>query len=357
MFDFTAMNKKKRALYECMWGSLEPKFPVEKTVYRGMASSNSYIFSGTSTADKKIAQDKQEKICREKLAEIFDITNHVLFKDKFHQSISGSGQELKRIATLHSSSLCALLFFYQVTEENPYSMKLDGEEYVFTYSCFEYQNQVIKGRNPSNMDVVLVGKHEKSGIPVVLFLESKFSEYYERRGRRLEIATAYLDNEYSKLVYGSDCLADMGLSILKENGNPDFLLVSDKISYIEGIKQMISHYVGVRNFCNGERVIENNKIENADKIENAVLGEAKILLGEILFELPMEAGKRCLDSYRKNYRILAKELNRQKECDGKENRITVLSDVLSYSQFRENTCIKEKWIKKFYFEYATGELS
>lgn len=343
MFDFTAMNKKKRDLYECMWGSAEFDFLVEKTECRGAESSNSYMFSGASTVDK-------EK-CSERLVELFQITDKDLFRQKFSQSISGSGQELKRIATLHSSSLCALLFFYQVTEENPYSMKLDGEEYVFTYSCFEYQNQVIKGRNPSNMDVVLVGRHKNNGTPVVLFLESKFSEYYERTGKQLkDIASAYLDNEYSKSVYRSNCLADMGLHIVEEQGNPNFSLVSDKISYLEGMKQMISHYVGVRNFCNGERVIENNKIEDVDKIEDAVLGEAKILLGEILFELPMEAGKRCLDSYQKNYRILAKELNRQIAHDGKGGQITILSDVLSYSQFRKNACIKEERIKKFYFE-------
>lgn len=33
MFDLEAMGKKKRVLYECMWGSSEFYFPVEKTEY------------------------------------------------------------------------------------------------------------------------------------------------------------------------------------------------------------------------------------------------------------------------------------------------------------------------------------
>ena len=326
-----------------MWGSAEFDFSVEKTEYRGAKSLNSYIFSGASTVDK-------EK-CAERLAELFQITDKDLFRQKFRQSIGGSGQELKRIATLHSSSLCALLFFYQVTEENPYSMVLDGEEYVFTYSFFEYQNQVIEGRNPSNMDVVLVGKNEKNGNPVVLFLESKFSEYYERAGKKLkDIARAYLDNKYSKPVYEREFLKDMKMRIEEEEGNPDFTLVSDEVSYLEGFKQMISHYVGVRNFCEGKRV------KKDQEIEAAVSDGAKILLGEIVFELPMEEGECCLASYRENYCILAKELNRQIAKSGNEGQISVLNDVLSYSQFKESECVKEERIKKFYFGSGKSEI-
>lgn len=67
-------------------------------------------------------------------------------------------------------------------------MEIEGEEYVFTYSCFEYQNKVIEGRNPSNMDVVVVGIHKNTQMPVVFFIESKFSEYYERPRKQLEVA-------------------------------------------------------------------------------------------------------------------------------------------------------------------------
>lgn len=340
MFEFTSMSKKKRELYECMWGSPKFDFPVEKTLYRESRTPNSYTFSKTSA--------KNKDICRERLADLFTIADKDLFRQKFKQSISGNGQELKRIATVHSSSLCALLFFYNVSTENPYTMEIEGEEYIFTYSRFEYQNKVIEGRNPSNMDVVLVGKQKNTELPVVLFLESKFSEYFERLEKQLEISTEYLKNNYSEPIYRSNCMEEMGLHITERPDDKNFLLVSDKICYIEGIKQIISHYVGVRNFCNM------SKKEDTD-IENAVLDGAKILLGEILFtkgigQLPIGNGKKAFDAYQEKYRILAEALNEQLRIDGMSERVRVLADILSYSQFQNSSCIKEERIKRFYFE-------
>ena len=340
MIELTSMSKKKRELYECMWGSPEFNFPVEKTLYRGSITPNSYTFSKTSAVDADM--------CRNGLAGIFKIANNDLFMQKFRQSIGGSGQELRRIATVHSSALCSLLFFYNVSEENLFTMEIGGEEYIFTYSCFEYQNEVIEGRTPSNMDVVLVGMHKNNGMPVVFFLESKFSEYYERTGKQLRIAVEYLSNEYSEAIYRSNCMGDMGLYIVEQPCNKEFLLMSDETCYVEGIKQMISHYVGVRNFCDAS--VKKDKI-----IANAVSAGAKILLGEILFikgigQLPIGNGKKAFDSYQEKYRILAKAMNNQLGIDGMGNQITVLSDILSYSQFQNNSCIKEEQIKRFYFE-------
>lgn len=345
MLDFESMSKKKRDLYECMWGSTEFDFPVEKTVYRGAITSNSYTFSDTSA--------EEEDVCRARLAKIFKIANSDLFKQKFSQSISGSGQELKRIATVHSSSLCTLLFFYNVSEVNPYIMEIEEEEYVFTYSCFEYQNKVIEGRNPSNMDVVLVGTHKNTGMPVVFFVESKFSEYYERTGKQLEVAAEYLSNKYSEPIYRSNCLWDMKLHIVEQPGNTNFVLISDDVCYVEGIKQMISHYVGVRNFCD-------NPAKNDKVIANAISNGARILLGEILFtkgigQLPIGNGKNSFDSYQEKYHLLAKAMNNQLLIDGKSNQIIVLSDILSYSQFQSSSCIKEEQIKRFYFEMGKNE--
>lgn len=339
VFDFKSMNKKKRNLYKCMWGSDNFDFPVEKTIYKGIASSNSYTFSNTST--------ENEDICRDRLAEIFKISNMSLFKLKFSESISGSGQELKRISTVHSSSLCALLFFYNVSEENPYILKICGNEYAFTYSFFEYQNTVIEGRNPSNMDVVLVGNNKNTGKPVILFVESKFSEYYERTGTQLEVAKEYLNNKYSEPIYKNNGLLKMGFHIIEEGGK-NFIITSDDICYVEGIKQMISHYVGVRNFVD-------NPSPKDKVIAEAAFNGAEIMLGEILFtkgigQILIDNGKSSLDSYKEKYKILAGIMNKQLFIDGKSNKIKVLSDVLSYSIFENSSFIKEEQIKKFYFE-------
>lgn len=340
MFEFASMSRKRRQLYECMWGSTKFDFPVEKTLYRGVRTPNSYTFSKTSA--------ENEDICREGLAGLFAITDKDLFTQKFKQSIGGNGQELKRIATVHSSSLCALLFFYNVSKENPYTMEIEGEEYIFTYSCFEYQNRVIEGRNPSNIDIVLVGTQKNTGLPAVFFMESKFSEYFERLETQLEISVEYLENNYSEPIYRSNCMEEMGLHIIERPDDKNFLLVSDKICYVEGIKQMISHYVGVRNFYNMSKTKDT-------VIEDAVLSGAKILLGEILFtkgigQLPIGNGKKAFDAYQEKYRILAEALNEQLRIDGMAERVSVLVNILSYSQFQNNSCIKEERIKRFYFE-------
>ena len=337
--DFEAMSRKKRALYECMWGSGDFDFPVEKTMFKGLPSNNSYTFVNPSAANKEI--------CANRLAELFGIKCRDLFKEKFAQSCGGSGQEWKRIAALHSSALCALLFFYHVSEENPYRMEIEGETYTFTYSCFEYQNTVIAGRNPSNVDVVLVGT-DSTGKPAVLFLESKFSEYYEGTGKRLEIAAAYLINCYGKAIYSKSSLDKMGFDTAVRDEDETFTLCSKETCYLDGIKQMISHYIGVRNLCDSPDV-------KKDTIADAVSAGAMVLLGEILFtkgigQLRIGNGEECFASYRKKYMILAGVLNEQLEKDGISGKFTVLHDILSYSQFQDKAYIQEPQIKRFYFE-------
>lgn len=335
--DFGAMSKGKRALYECMWGSEGFDFPVEKTMYKGSPSSNSYTFANIPTANADLCGS---------LAELFGIRRRDLFRKKFDQSCGGDGQERKRIATLHSSALCALLFFYNVSEENPYRMEIAGEEYIFTYSCFEYQNPVIKDRNPSNVDVVLAGT-DNSGKPAVLFLESKFSEYYESLGKR-SISVEYLNNSLGRAIYRGDCLAQMGLRIMEQAGDANFTLCSDEACYIEGIKQMISHYIGVRNLCG-------QPDGRDDPVAREISAGARVLLGEILFtkgigQLPIGNGGECFASYREKYLILAGALNEQLEKDGLSGKFTVLHDLLSYSQFQDKAYIQEPQIRRFYFE-------
>ena len=328
------MNKRKRALYEHMWGSEAFDFPVEKTKYRGVRSNNSYTFTNASAFSKDI--------CRDRLVELFAIKRPDLFCEKFKESCGGSGQELKRIATLHSSSLCALLFFYNVSKENPYVMEIEGAKYTFTQSSFEYKNVVIENRNPSNIDVVLLGT-DKSRNAVVLFLESKFSEYYESGSKRLKVAAAYRDDLYGKEIYGEQVLAKLGLQATTGVGD-SFLLQAQESCYLGGIKQMISHYIGIR------KLFRNAPYRN-NVVAKAIASGARVLLGEILFtekigELPLSTGEPCLDSYKTIYRKLAQVLCGQLKKDGISN-FTVLGDVLSYSDLQDKI---EPRIKRFYFE-------
>jgi len=131
--EFHKMNEKKRSLYEGMWGSSDFDYPVEKTIYRGAPTDNSYTFSRAYINDKNVSEEIQEDCCRDRLAEIFGIVDTELFKDKFHMSIGGSGRELKRIATVHSSSLCALLFFYGVYKRGMFDRIKDAKPLAITY--------------------------------------------------------------------------------------------------------------------------------------------------------------------------------------------------------------------------------
>ena len=90
--------------------------------------------------------------------------------DQAAMACGGSGQEERRITTLHSSSLCALLFFYNVTDNHPLTIKGVG---TFKESVFEFRSPVRDEEHPSCMDVVLIGEDEEHK-PLVLFLESKF---------------------------------------------------------------------------------------------------------------------------------------------------------------------------------------
>lgn len=351
--DFGKMSNKKKALYECMWGNPAFDFPVDKTIYRGAPTNNSYTFTGAYLNDENARPEEKEDYCRDRLASLFNIKDRKLFKKKFHQCIGGSGQELRRIATIHSSSLCALLFFYGVSEENPYTMKIDGNEYIFTYSCFEYQNTVIVGRNPSNIDVVLVGKKKESNESIVFFVESKFSEYYERTEKRLYVANDYLSDSISKKIYRNDFLQNLGIIKVNQEGKTEFLLESKDTCYLEGIKQMISHFVGMVKLC------QNPTIKD-DVVANAISAGAKVLLGEILFtdrigQLSVAKDEGCFNSYFNKYKVLADELNKQlKDCE-MNNKIIVLKDVLSYSVFKDAEYIKEEKIKRFYFELGKYE--
>ena len=87
----------------------------------------------------------------------------------------------------------------------------------FTESLFEYKSPVLN--NPSNMDIVLLGKEDDQDV--ILFLESKFSEHYIyassiRRG----ISCQYLDDNCPIVsLYDDVVLKELGLK--KEIENKD----------------------------------------------------------------------------------------------------------------------------------------
>lgn len=323
-------NYIQKQIYQKLWGDFDfsnKKFT--KTLGPRGLSNNSYSFYGA---------DKQQV-----LIENFQLKNENLFRKKYQMAVGGSGQEEKRITTFHSSALCALLFFYNITETNPWEVEIEGQKQIFTKSIFEYKNQVIK--NPSNIDLVLINDKEDT----LLFLESKFSEYI-KPVKTINIKPIYLENQYSKDIYGDkNLLKSLGVSLVKTKEMIQLHTREDY--YLEGIKQMISHYVGIRNLMEG-RVVE----KGPDKkiVEQVVENSGKIYLGHVLFDYKIaeieNKGRKInyKEAYADKYKILAAILNCEIEKAGLKNYFRVLEETFSYTEIKNKVQIEDA-IKNFYF--------
>lgn len=266
------------------------------------------------------------------LACIFGLNPNV-FADKYLQATSGLGQEARRIRTLHSSSLLCLLCFYGVSEERPLNLIVEGRQVRFTSSQFEVKNPVgtdeTGKEHNSNMDVVLYGKDSQNGKKVILFLESKFSEYLTW-GKYSGISNHVYRKIYAQLSHNG-VLERMGL---KYEENPDNRGYSDLDSvkgktmhYAGGIKQIVSHFLGVKNAAAGKQY------EDYD-----------IYLGEILFKFPdsSEDAQRKFNDYDGLYKTLAKGLNQLSE-----DKFKVLGQCMTYQEVFKDYNLDES-VRSFY---------
>lgn len=181
------------------------------------------------------------------LKEIFEVSpeDSEVFDRAYAQATQGKGKELKRITTLHSSSLLGLLTFFKVSENSPIWIK--GIKY--NKACFEVESRVFDSN--SSIDVMLVSADEKT----LLFLELKFTEFLSPT-RRLWLSDKYFELyssltdvlTKSEIVMGE---VEQRIHKRREDGTTyisnDFMLShADKRNlYFSGIKQMISHLFGL----------------------------------------------------------------------------------------------------------------
>jgi len=270
------------------------------------------------------------------LKDIFSIDNPV-FCTKFIEAISGDGQEANKITTLHSSSLASLLIFFSVSKKNPIYFPVDEQVVEFSNCRFEVKNEVCQGTNNfSNIDVVLYGDN------TILYLESKFSEYLGTGS--VEVKNVNYYNE----MYGEEekmngkisrTLKDAGFTLRKKEDGKRYLELKDvKPFYNEGIKQMISHYLGLKT------EITKNPKEYEKK---------RIILGEILFDFGklVPIGNEKFIAYNNAYSQLRTGLN---NC-AKDDKLNIcINQLVSYQEIlrlKKNkdflTNLPEK-IKQFY---------
>jgi hypothetical protein len=290
-----------------------------QTYWQGKYSNNScsFIDMGKNVSECQICAN---------LKDIFGITNE-LFEGKYCMAVSGDGQEYRRISTLHSSSVVALLCFYSLSETHPLKMDIDGQTVEFYKSFFEQKNLIGKDasgkEHNSNMDVVLIGRNN-AGESVILFLESKFSEYLAH-GKYDEISFVY-DDIYKDLT--AECQPIEGLEIVRGSNTWSISAAPHRPQqYCQGIKQMISHYQGIQ-----KGFIE----ENGKDFDH-------IYLAEILFKFPedVDKGHKSYNSYVGLYNQLARKLNKLNA----EPKFKMFESSLSYQDvlrdFKLDPSVKE----------------
>jgi hypothetical protein len=232
------------------------------------------------------------------LKRIFGITNGT-FDSKFEEAISGL--EKKRIMTLHSSSLAALLLFHSVSEKNPVYIPINGNPVAFTSVEFEVKNRVDKGdpKHPSRIDVMLLGNDCR------LYLESKFSEYLSSGTNEIS-ATYYYKAIHERL---KKYLQQCGLTIEVKDEN---IYIKGRGKYCEGPKQMISHYLGIR----------------TEMATSSNITESMVILGEVLFDFG-EMTKKKFEGYKEIYTSLKKGLA---ESAKEDNINLTINDLITYQQ-------------------------
>ena len=226
--------------------------------------------------------------------------NPLTFPQKFQEAIQGDGQEYRRIRTLHSSSLISLLCFYDVSMNKPLFIDIEGHEIEFFESHFEHKNTIgcdeTGKSHESNMDVLLKGRDKATGRDVVLFLESKFSEYLFW-GKHSEISNHVYWTTYAQLFKGG-YLDRMGLRYDPMDNNEKYSELASIKGYTRhyagGIKQMVSHFLGVKNAA-----------------ETEAYKDCDIYLGEILYRFPesVDPNHNKFNDYTRLYGILAEGLN------------------------------------------------
>lgn len=279
------------------------------------------VQAGKTSLQFKPTEDNNDKF--QTLEQAFNIIlpskcapkkNHSLFRTRFLEAAYGKGSEFREITQLNSSALVALMCFYPVNELNPIKITLVANGTNHTLSLtelhLEKENPVYSPNRPSSIDIALYGKDVSSGENVVLFLESKFGEYF---GHKNCLAGKSYKEFYSEIVnIQSKQNPPMDIQFKADESGVE---VNGPTHYCDGIKQMISHYIG------SEKSYELNQ-------ENRT-----IYLGTILFDFSSLApdSKISLEDYKTCYKGLARILN--SIANNHKKDIRIIDDAFTYQEF------------------------
>lgn len=263
--------------------------------------------------------------------DLFGIGEDHRFDQAFDIVAFGQGNEIVKMNSLQSSSLLSLLFFYPLFKNSSNCLIIDGVSYNECF--FEIKNKVI--RFPSCIDVVLWSEKEKK----LLFLESKFTEYTEVANK----------DEYGKSYYPLyKMLKKWGIlpeefELSERNDKFIIQLPKDKREYIQGIKQTISHLIGIIRgpyYPSGQH--NEKEIQFIKKFDKHYYQEAKELeFSTILFELNQGEEKERFNNYKNLYEnIIIKNHKEIIDCiknnwdgllsDQEKGRLKITDKILTY---------------------------
>lgn len=288
---------------------------------------------------------------REALKKIFCIDSaNVNFDIAYDQVTNGKGYERKRIMTIHSSALLGLLMFFNVTPNNPVCIN----NINYTKAYFEIESRVFDSN--SSIDVLLVSEDEST----LLFLELKFTEF-------LSPTFGYWLSEKYKPLYSEllPQLADANIRVGQIKPRPhkrdnkiiyvnEFQITecNGNKQYFAGIKQMISHIIGlVKNPVSANKEVYDKYIKDKSP---------RIILGTMLYDPSKldEELKGLFDRYDQCYKNVFSPKNNilenvSKFEDSNANyKIEILHFPLTYQTLlNENPRYKETLpieVKRFY---------
>lgn len=210
--------------------------------------------------------------------------------------------------------------FGQISNEKPLVIRVEDKDLKFTDVHFEVKNP-IEGNDihPSNVDVVL------SNNTTILFIESKFTEYLCRS----HVVKNISDNRYGK-YFRNIFNSFHGITYKTGKDESPSKLESSESHYIDGLKQVVAHYMGLK--------YASQKGWFGKKREE--INGRTLCLAEIVFDFGEEWSREAFDDYGTLYQELVEKLPNR---DG----IKVLPKIMTYQKVFEHFKIEES-VKLFY---------
>lgn len=254
----------------------------------------------------------------------------------FDKVVNNKGKEIEKINKSYSSSLQSLLVFDAVNKNNTIRI---GED-TFNEVLFELENPVIEDNHPSSVDVVLFNQEKKT----IAFIESKLKEILEggKRGSCV-IPEAYFtsDHGYKYLGLTEDDYKAIGIKreIKDKEGKCKIAPLNEgKYVYSGGIKQILSHLIGIERFKNEKesKIIVDNELSNAFE---------KIVYIELYNAFP-EIGDKVIDAKISDFKTHCNEVKKVVDKKGIVNEFKIMTYQDLYQNHIQYKLNKE--IENFY---------